>query len=130
MRPLYLAASFAVLAATLITADMAEARRRPNNDGWYDRYENRRDARRAGIVAGVVTSAVVGSSARANAQNRYEECMESNRSQYYPGSGYAYENGYSYDCERRRYEDEMRANRSARRAGVVVGLTARAVVRD
>jgi hypothetical protein len=33
MRPLYLAASFAVLAATLITADVAEARRRPNNDG-------------------------------------------------------------------------------------------------
>lgn len=129
MRPVYFAAAAAVLMSTLITVDVAEARRRPNND-WYDRYENRRDARRAGIIAGVVTTAVVSSSVRSNATRRYEECMEANRYSYYPDSGYAYENGYSYACERRRYEDERRAGRSARRAGVVVGLTTRAIVRD
>ena len=60
------------------------------------------------------------SGAEDNAKNKYEECMDS------------YYNDPSYDqyCRQQYYEDERRAERAARRTGVVTGLAVREIVRD
>lgn len=99
----------------LAFANPADARKR-HNDDWGDRLENRRDARRTGIVVGALTTAAVSASASNEAQQRYEECN--------------LDTGYDEACARLRYEDERRARQSARRAGVLAGATARAIVRD
>jgi hypothetical protein len=93
----------------------AQARKR-HHDSFRDRIENRRDARRAGIAAGAVASMAVSASANSRVRARYEECLVST--------------GYDPSCEHARYEDERRARQSARRTGVLVGATARAIVRD
>jgi hypothetical protein len=140
MRWLKIAAPLAALVLTGVIAEAADARHRPghgNRPGqgwhggqWHDRYENRRKARRAGILAGVVTSSVAGAAAESNARRRYDECLEASWSYYYPNDRYNYQNGDCYDCERRRYEVEMYGRRNARRAGVIVGVTTHAIVRN
>lgn len=119
IRPAFLTAAGAAIAwAALVPADVAEARkdRHHSHDEWRDRWENRRDARRAGIVAGVVASSVTRAATQERVEQRYADCV--------------YATGYDYECERRRYYDERQARQDARRTGVVVGLTARAIVRD
>lgn len=74
---------------------------------WAHEYENRRDARRAGIVAGAVREGV----AEAATEHRYQECMMTS--------------GYDYACEQQRYRDEAHAHRAARRTAVVVGAAVR-----
>jgi hypothetical protein len=108
----------ALVAASFVTATAAEARRRPNynNDYWEDRWENRRDARRAGIVAGAVAGSIARSAANERAENRYEQCV--------------IYSGYDYECERRLYDDEMRARRAGRRTAYAVGIATREIVRD
>jgi hypothetical protein len=87
-----------------------------NNNGWHDRWENRRDARRAGVVAGLVVGGIAGAAARGEANRRYEECVMAT--------------GYDYECEQRRYYDEMRAREAGRGAGIVAGITAGAIARN
>lgn len=114
-----LAVAIAVLVTSVgMTASDAEARKRPHHDhdSWHDRWENRRDARRAGIIAGVVTSGIANAAGQGRVEQRYQECL--------------YATGYDYECERMRYYEAQNARRNARRAGVVMGLTARAIVRD
>jgi hypothetical protein len=104
------------LAATM----PAEARKRDRyHDGWGDRYdywENRRDARRAGVVAGVVASGIARGAAAANADDHYAECMMNW--------------GYDYECERRYYEERRDARRAGRAVGVTAGVITREIVRD
>jgi hypothetical protein len=118
MRPLFPLAALAVVA--LLASTSADARKRDRYDnGWgdrYDRWENRRDARRAGIVAGVVASGIARGAARAEANENYEECMMSW--------------GYDMDCERRYYEDRRDARRAGRAVGVTAGIITREIVRD
>lgn len=119
MRPaVRLLAVFAAIGTVVAAASDAEARSRrySHHDDWHDRWENRRDARRAGIVAGVVASGVTRAAAQDRVERHYQECL--------------YATGYDYECERQRYWDEQQARRTARRTGVVVGLTAREIVRD
>ncbi|MDM0073203.1 hypothetical protein QTH90_02340 [Variovorax sp. J2P1-59] len=85
------------------------------NNHWHNDWDNRRDARRAGVVAGVVAGGVAGSAARSRADQRYSDCL--------------WATGYSWECDRRRFNDEMRARESARRAGVVAGVATYAIVR-
>lgn len=109
----------ALVAVTFASATAADARRRPNynnNDYWEDRWDNRRDARRAGIVAGAVAGGIARSAANERAEQRYEQCV--------------IYSGYDYECERRLYEDEMRARRAGRRTAYAVGITTREIVRD
>jgi hypothetical protein len=86
------------------------------NNHWHNDWDNRRDARRAGVVTGVVAGGVTGSAARSRADQRYRDCL--------------WATGYSWECDRRRFDDEMRARESARRAGVVAGIAAYAIVRN
>lgn len=111
----------AIVVATFVTATTADARRRPNysnsnNDYWEDRWDKRRDARRAGIVAGAVAGSIARSAGNERAEQRYEQCV--------------IYSGYDYECERRLYEDEMRARRAGRRTAYAVGITTREIVRD
>jgi len=110
-----------VLLACLADAAAADARRRPSrphhhHEGWHDRWENRRDARRAGVLTGIIVSGVAGAAARSEAEQRYRECL--------------YATGYDYECDRRRYYDDMRARRVARRSGAAAGAVAWGIVRD
>lgn len=105
-----------VTMAALTASAPADAKSRNRYDSWEDRRENRRDARRAGIVAGMVAGGIARSAANDRAEQRYQECVMAS--------------GYDYECERRRYEDEMRGRRAGRRSAWVVGVTAREIVRD
>jgi Ni/Co efflux regulator RcnB len=98
-------------------------RERDRGNRHYDRWEdwdNRRDARRAGVIAGTVAAEVAAGAARANAREEYEECME------------LYARDFSYDryCREEYYRDRAAGRRAARRTGVVVGLGVREIVRD
>jgi hypothetical protein len=99
--------------------DKSRDRKHHNHDRW-ENWENRRDARRAGIIAGTVASGIVRSSAHNNAKENYEECMT-----YYYQDQY-----YDQYCRDQYYQDMQSGRRAARRAGVVVGLGAREIVRD
>jgi hypothetical protein len=99
--------------------DKNRDRKHHNNDRW-ENWENRRDARRAGIIAGTVASGIVRSSTRNNAKENYEECMT-----YYYQDQY-----YDQYCRDQYYQDIQSGRRAARRAGVVIGLSAREIVRD
>lgn len=101
-----------ILAGAL--AQPAEARR--HHGGWHENAENRRDARRAAVVTGLAAGAIAGSAGRSSAERHYEECL--------------YANGYDYECERRRYEDERRARRASRRSATAAGVVAYSIVRD
>ena len=126
IRPAIFATLVLAIAATVPLASetaMADRYRRDRyyhdrdyHDRWRHEYRNYRDARRAGVAAAVVTGAVVESAAHDRAQERYRECV--------------YATGYDYACDRQRYEDEYRSRRAARRAGVIVGATTHAIVRD
>lgn len=101
----------AALVAGVGLASTATARHHNNRYGderrWQSEYDNRRDARRAGIVAGAIRADV----ARANTEYRYQECMRNS--------------GYDYDCEQRRYYDEQHAQNAGRRAAVIVAAERR-----
>lgn len=86
------------------------------NNNWHNDWDNRRDAQRAGVVTGVVAGGIAGSAARSQADQRYADCL--------------FATGYSLACDRRRFEDEMRARERARRTGVVAGLAAYSIVRN
>ncbi|HEY2256645.1 MAG TPA: hypothetical protein VGI11_13490 [Variovorax sp.] len=86
------------------------------NNHWHNDWDNRRDAQRAGVVAGVVAGGVAGSAARNRADQRFAECM--------------FATGYDWACDRRRFDDEMRARESARRTGVIAGVAAYSIVRN
>ncbi len=115
------------------TGAAANKKHHHHHDDWDDHHhhghhhhhhhhdwENYRDARRAGILAGTAATGIAGAVAEDNAKNKYEECMDS------------YYNDPSYDqyCRQQYYEDERRAERAARRTGVVTGLAVREIVRD
>lgn len=114
--------SFAVLVDTTLAKDRWDRdrdRRSRHYDRWED-WENRRDARRAGVIAGTVTTGIAGSAARANAREDYEECMVY----------YSYNDRYDRYCREQYYYDRAAGRRAARRTGVVVGLGVREIVRD
>ncbi|MDF0546569.1 hypothetical protein PX699_29890 [Sphingobium sp. H39-3-25] len=90
-----------------------------HHDRWED-WDNRRDARRAGVIAGTVAAGVAGSAARQNSREDYEECMVY----------YAYNDRYDRYCREDYYYDRASGRRAARRTGVVVGLGVEEMVRD
>lgn len=99
-------------------ASAGDRGRHQYNHRWDD-WDNRRDARRAGIVAGTVAAGVVGSAGRANAREEYAECMRE----------YASDMRYDRYCREEYHEDLRSGRRAARRTGVVVGLTTSEIVR-
>lgn len=99
--------------------DRDRDRRHRHHDRWED-WDNRRDARRAGVIAGTIASGIAGSVARDQAKDNYEECMVY----------YSYDDRYDRYCREQYYDDRAAARRSARRTGVVVGLGVREIVRD
>jgi hypothetical protein len=114
--------SFTALVDTGLAKDRWD-RDRDRRSRHYDRWEdwgNRRDARRAGVIAGMVAAEVAGGAARANAREDYEECI----------AAYAFEDRYYRYCREQYYYDRAEARRAGRRAGVVVGLGVREIVRD
>jgi Ni/Co efflux regulator RcnB len=116
--------AFALLAGLSFTVviDSAQADRRERHrhqDRWDD-WDNRRDARRAGIIAGTAAASIAGSAARENARDEYEECMRL----------YSYGDRYDRYCREEYYRDRYAARRTARRTGVIVGLSVQEIVRD
>lgn len=87
-----------------------------NNNHWNNDWHNRRDAQRAGVVTGVVAGGVAGASERNRADQRHADCL--------------WITGDAWECDRRRWDDEMRARERARRTGVVAGVAAYAIVRN
>lgn len=112
-------ASFAGDALAKDRWDRDRDRRNRHHDRWED-WDNRRDARRAGVVAGSVAAGIAGSAARENAREDYEECM----------IYYSYNDRYDRYCREQYYYDRASGRRAARRTGVVVGLGVREIVRD
>jgi Ni/Co efflux regulator RcnB len=120
-------AALAALGFATFTADVSAKdrwdrdrdERHRHHDRWED-WDNRRDARRAGVIAGSVAAGVAGSAARENARDDYEECM----------IYYSYNDRYDRYCREQYYQDSASARRAARRTGVVVGLGVREIVRD
>lgn len=118
---LLIAAGVAAISLTAI-ADTADARRNRNHhhhDHWED-WNNRLDARRAGIIAGTAAAGITGAAARENASDHYRECMD-----YYDS-----DDRYERYCRDEYYRDQSQARRRASRVGVVVGLGVREIVRD
>ena len=110
-----------VLAAGSADAQRHGSRHRPhqphwNSNQWNNDWHNRRDAQRAGVVTGVVAGGVAGSAERNRADQRHADCL--------------WATGHSWECDRRRWDDEMRARERARRTGVVAGVAAYAIVRN
>jgi Ni/Co efflux regulator RcnB len=99
--------------------DKERNRRHHHSDRWED-WDNRRDARRAGVIAGTIASGIARSAATSNARENYEECM----------TYYSYDRYYDQYCREQYYYDMQNGRRAARRAGVIVGLTTREIVRD
>jgi hypothetical protein len=100
--------AFVAFVGSATLTGTATARHYDRYDGrWAHEYDNRRDARRAGIVAGAVRTGI----AEANTEHRYQECM-----QY---------SGYDYSCEQQRYRDEAHARRAGLRTAVIVGAAVR-----
>ena len=85
-----------------------------------DSWDRDRDRRSPGVIAGTVAAEVAAGAARANAREDYEECM----------AAYAFEDRYDRYCREQYYYDRAEARRAGRRAGVVVGLGVREIVRD
>lgn len=122
-----------VLTIGMFGATEAQSKQRK---GWIDRLENRRDARRAGVVAGAVASGIAGSAARGKVGEKYENCMQDIAVNYEDGArahdpqiAYLAERA-EYECEMQRYEARNGDRRAARRAGVVAGAVAYGIVRD
>ncbi|MEM1132093.1 MAG: hypothetical protein AAGH53_04085 [Pseudomonadota bacterium] len=104
-------------------ADSVEAKRHHHNHRhhhhWND-WDNRRDARRAGIIAGAAAAGIARAAANDNARDHYRECMDY----------YGFNRRYERYCREEYYRDQRHGRRAARRAGVVVGLGVREIVRD
>jgi opacity protein-like surface antigen len=131
MKPLHALVAVALLAAAgSADAQRHSSRHRPppqhwnsgwnnnhwNNNHWNNDWHNRRDAQRAGVVTGVVAGGVAGSAERQRADQRHADCL--------------WITGNTWECDRRRWDDEMRARDRARRTGVVAGVAAYAIVRN
>lgn len=99
--------------------DKNRDRKHQNHDRW-ENWDNRRDARRAGILAGTIATGIANSASKDNARENYQACMT-----YYSQDQY-----YDQYCREQYYQDMQNGRRAARRAGVVVGLTTREIVRD
>ena len=114
--------SFTALVDTGLAKDRWDHDRDRRSRHYYrlEDWENRRDARRSGAIAGTVAAGVASSAARANACEDYGECM----------AAYAYADRYDRYCREQYYYDGAEARRAGRRAGVVVGLGVREIVRD
>ena len=67
-------------------------RRHHHHDSWED-WDNRRDARRAGIIAGTAAAGVAGAAANNRAREDYEDCMRY----------YAYNRRYETYCREEYY---------------------------
>jgi hypothetical protein len=89
---------------------------RDRHDRWEERRENRRDARRTSIIAGAVAAGVTSAAKKNEAERRYEECL--------------LDTGYDQYCEERLDYEKREARRAGRRASVVAGGAAYAIVRD
>jgi Ni/Co efflux regulator RcnB len=116
------ALGFATFAGDALAKDRWDRdrdRRNRHHDRWED-WDNRRDARRAGVIAGTIASEFAGAASRENAREEYEECMVY----------YSYNDRYDRYCREQYYYDRANSRRAARRAGVVVGLGVREIVRD
>lgn len=116
------AMSFTALAEGALAKDRWDRdrdRRHRHYDRWDD-WDNRRGARRAGVIAGTVAAGIAGSAARENARDNYDECM----------TLYSYNERYDRYCREQYYYDVAAARRAARRTGVVVGLGVMEIVRD
>lgn len=59
---------------------------------------------------------VAGSAERHRADQRHADCL--------------WVTGNRWECDRRRWDDEMRARERARRTGVIAGVAAYAIVRN
>jgi hypothetical protein len=82
----------------------------------YDRYQDRSEARRAGVIAGAVTYGVVRNIQDSDDREDREAC---------------YRNTHDYDyCDLREYRDDQQERRQARRTAVVVGVGTTAIVRS
>lgn len=99
--------------------DRDRDRRHRHHDRWED-WDNRRDARRAGVIAGTIAAEVAAGAARERAREDHEECMEY----------YGRDLDYDRYCREQYYQDRAAGRRAARRTGVVVGLGVREIVRD
>jgi Ni/Co efflux regulator RcnB len=116
------ALGFATFAGNALAKDRWDRdrdRRNRNHDRWED-WDNRRDARRAGAIAGTVAAGIAGAASSENAREEYDECMVY----------YSYNDRYDRYCREQYYYDRAKSRRAARRAGVVVGLGVREIVRD
>lgn len=111
-----------------------------NQKNWIERAENRRDARRAGVVAGVVTAQVAGAAGRGRADKAFRECRENldamtsgerdiHGNPVDPYADYAARRA-GYDCEVQRYEARADGRKAARRTAVVAGIVTREIVKD
>ncbi|TPE60509.1 hypothetical protein FJQ54_10925 [Sandaracinobacter neustonicus] len=141
-QPLSRGALFAiatVLAALPPVTAHADAKSKDEKN-WVERVENRRDARRAGIVAGAVTAQVAGAANRSRADRDYQQCQDNvataqsvaqqaNGQPADPNADYAAQRA-GYDCEVQRYEDRADGRRAANRTAVVAGIVTREVVKD
>lgn len=108
-------------AAILVTAVSAEAQSRKRYPpGYYQErerdWDNRRDARRAGLVTAIVVSGATKAAQDRRIEERYRDCL---RGTY-----------YDVECDRRRYYEESEARNRARRAGFVAGAVMREAVRN
>jgi hypothetical protein len=107
------AAVLVLVAAAALAPGVAQARR----DGYWDEVrEDRRDARRAGVIAGAITYGVVRSAQQQDVREEEDDCIRDT-------------GDYEY-CDRLGDREERQDRSQARRTAVVIGATTRAVVRD
>ena len=103
------------LALALPLGTSAGLAKSKDEKNWVERVDNRRDARRAGIVAGAVTAQVAGAANRSRADRDYQQCQDNVAATQSPAQGaygqpadsnadYAAQKA-GYDCEVQRYED-------------------------
>lgn len=98
----------ALIMTSVVATPASEARRRDRDyHNYHDRWEDRRDARRAGVAAGAATRIVGGAVAAGSARNHYEDCVRAR--------------GYDYVCDQQYYDDRRRGRRNAHRAAAAVG---------
>ena len=88
--------------------------------GFWERWDDRRDARRAGAIARLATSELTKAAAESAAEKKRDECMER-----YDG-----DTAFELYCREQYIEDRQKARRTARRAGIIAGITTREIVRD
>lgn len=82
----------------------------------YDDYQNRRDARRAGLAAAIVVSGISRAVQQDQIAQRYSECMRNGR--------------YDLYCDRQRFWEQQEARKRAKRRALMTGVIVRGIVRD